>query len=73
MFIKLSKNLSAKYYQQNKEILQKKAHKRYQNISKDETKTNNMVANITQISHKMKNKGLLSIGKFCKMRKNAVL
>ena len=38
MFIKLSKNLSAKYYQQNKEILQKNPHKRYQNISKDETK-----------------------------------
>ena len=32
----MSKNLSAKYYQENKERLQKKAHKRYQNLSKEE-------------------------------------
>ena len=32
----MSKNLAAKYYQQNKERLQKKACKRYQNISKEE-------------------------------------
>ena len=32
----MSKNLSAKYYQKNKERLQKKARKRYQNISKEE-------------------------------------
>ena len=31
--IKMSKNLSAKYYQENKERLQKKAHERYQNLS----------------------------------------
>ena len=35
----MSKNLSAKYYQENKERLQKKkkARKRYQNLSKEET------------------------------------
>ena len=32
----MSKNLSAKYYQENKEWLQKKAHERYQNLSKVE-------------------------------------
>ena len=29
----MSENLSAKYYQENKERLQKKAHERYQNLS----------------------------------------
>ena len=36
----MSKNLSAKYYQENKERLQKKkrkTRKRYQNLSKEET------------------------------------
>ena len=32
----MSENLSAKYCQENKEILQKKARKRYQNLSKKE-------------------------------------
>ena len=32
----MSKNLSAKYYQDSKERLQKKAHKSYQNLSKEE-------------------------------------
>ena len=32
---KMSKNLLAKYYQENKERLQKKARERYQNLSKD--------------------------------------
>ena len=36
IYIKISKNLSAKYYQENKERLQKKACKRYQNLSKEE-------------------------------------
>ena len=33
---KISKNLSAKYYQENKERLQKKAVERSQNLSKEE-------------------------------------
>ena len=32
----MSKTLSAKYYQENKEGLQKKAHERCQNLSKEE-------------------------------------
>ena len=32
----MSKNLSAKYYLENKGRLQKKAHERCQNLSKDE-------------------------------------
>ena len=31
----MSKNVSAKYYQENKKRLQKKAHERYQNLSKE--------------------------------------
>ena len=34
----MSKDLSAKYYQENTEGLQKKARKRYQNLSKEENK-----------------------------------
>ena len=32
----MSKNLSSKYYQKNKESLKKKTHERYQNLSKKE-------------------------------------
>ena len=32
----MSKTLSAKYYQENKEKLQKKARERYQNVTKEE-------------------------------------
>ena len=60
----MSKNLSAKYYQENKESLQKKVCKRYQNLSKEEKEKNyNMVVNVTKIFQKMKNKRLLSIEK----------
>ena len=59
----MSKNLSAKYYQDNKERLQKKARERYQNLSKKEKKSDNMVVDITKISQKKKKKSLLSIEK----------
>ena len=36
MYIKTSKTLSAKYYQEYKEQLQRKARERYQNLSKVE-------------------------------------
>ena len=52
----MSKNLSGKYYQENKERLQKKTSERYQ-------KSNNIVVIVTKISLKMKNKSLLSIEK----------
>ena len=35
-YINLSKNSSPKYYQKNKERLQKMARERYQNLSKEE-------------------------------------
>ena len=61
----MSKNLSAKYYQENKERLQQKARERYQNLSKKKKKkkSNKMVVNVTKISQKIKNKSLLSIAK----------
>ena len=34
----MSKNLSAKYCQENKERFQKKAYERYQNLSKEKKK-----------------------------------
>ena len=54
-----SKNLSAKYYQENtakeKERLQKEAYKRYHNDSKEEReKSDNMVVNATKIYQEMK-------------------
>ena len=58
----MSKNLSAKYYQENKERLQKKARERYKNLSKEENeKSYNM--KVTKIFLRMKNKSLLSIEK----------
>ena len=60
----MTKNLSAKYYQENKEILQEKAHVRNQNLSKEEKeKSNNTVVNDTKIYLNMKNQSLLSIEK----------
>ena len=52
----MSKTLSAKHYQENKERLQKKS------LLKTK-KSDNMVANVTKIFQKMKNKSLLSIEK----------
>ena len=58
----MSKNLSAKYYQNKNERLQKKARQNYQDLSKEEKgKSYKMVVNVTKISQKMKNKSLLSI------------
>ena len=49
--MKMSKNLSAKYYQENKERLQKKPCKRYWDLSKDEKeKSKNMVVTFTKVS-----------------------
>ena len=60
----MSKTLSAKYHQKNKERRQEKARKRYQNRSKkEEEKSSNMVVEVTKLSHKMKNKSQLRIEK----------
>ena len=73
----MSKDSSAKYYQNNKERLQKKGRKRYQSISKEEKeKSNNMVVNDTKISQKMKKKSCYLVEyrkKYYKMRKNVLL
>ena len=63
--VKLSKDLSAKYCQENKERQQKKLPIFQKDIKiflkKKKKKSKNIVVNITKVSQKMKNKGLLSI------------
>ena len=60
----MSKTFSAKYYQENKERLQKKLVKDIKSfLKKKKKKSDNMVVNVTKISIKMKNKSLLSIEK----------
>ena len=62
--MKMPKTSSAKYYQENKEKLQKKARERFQNFFKEEKdKCNNMVMSITKISQAMKNVSSVSIEK----------
>ena len=58
----MPKNLSAKYYQENKERLQRKIHEIYQIVLKKK-KSDSMAANITKASRKMKSKSLFSIEK----------
>ena len=51
----MSKNLSAKYYQENKERLQKKLLKDIKMfLKKKKKKSDNMVVNVTKISQMMK-------------------
>ena len=60
----MSKNLSAKYYQENKERLQEKLVKDIKIFLKKKTKkSDNIVVNSTKISHLMKNNSFLSIEK----------
>ena len=68
------KKLSAKYYQENKERLQKKLVKDIKMfLKKKKKKSNIMVVNITKTLQKMKNKGLLSTeNKNYRMRKNTL-
>ena len=55
--MKMTKNSSAKYYQDNKERLHKKAHERHQSLFEEENeKSNNMFVKDIKISQKMKNK-----------------
>ena len=55
----MSETLSAKYYQENKERLQKRLAKDIKIfLKKKKKKSGNMVVNITKISQKMKNKSL---------------
>ena len=58
------RNLSAKYYQENKEILQKKLLKDIKIfLRKKKKKSNNMVVNVTKISQKIKKVSWLSLEK----------
>ena len=56
-YTKISKNSSTKYYQDNKEKLQKKIEKDIKVFLKSKKKKGgNLVVNDTKISQKMKNK-----------------
>ena len=62
--MKISKKLSAKYYQENEERLEKKLVKDIKIfLKKKKKKADNMVMNVTKIAQKRKNKSLLSIEK----------
>ena len=64
MYIKTCKTLSAKYYQEYKERLQKKHVKDIKIfLKKRQKKSNNMVVSVTKVSQKRKNKSLFSIEK----------
>ena len=54
----MSKNLSTKYYQENKESLLKKASKKYKNLSKKkkEKKKENMAVNVKKSLRRWKTK-----------------
>ena len=58
----MPKNLSAKYYQENKARLQKKFGKGIKIFLKKK-KSKNIVVNVTSIFQKMRNESLLSIEK----------
>ena len=69
----MSENLSAKYYQEDKESLQKRLVKNIKIFQrKKKKKSDNIVVNITKISQKMKTKSWLNIEKKHRMRKNAL-
>ena len=60
----MPKNLSAKYYQENKARMQKKLVKDIKIfVKKKKKKSGNMVVNDTKINQKMKSKNLLGIEK----------
>ena len=54
----MSKDLSAKYYWDNKEKLPKRPPERYQSLlKKEKEKSGNIVVNDIKLSQKIKNKG----------------
>ena len=66
----MSKHLSAKYYQENTERLQKKLLKDIKIfLKKKKKKSNNMVENVTKISQKIKKINWLSIEKILQNEK----
>ena len=69
----MSKNLSAKYYQQNKERVQRKARERYQNLSKKEKKPQHGCERYKNLSEAEKQKLVVYRKKCYRMRKNISL
>ena len=71
----MSENLSAKYYQENKERLQKKACERYQSLSKEEKekKSDNMAVNLAKNLAEYEVNKLVEHRKKYRMRKNNLL
>ena len=60
----MSKTLSAKYCQENKEKQQKRFVKYIKIfLKKKKEKSKNMIVNVTKISQKMENESLLSVEK----------
>ena len=48
IYIKTLKNLSTKYYQENRERLKIKAHERHQNLFKEQKKKSNCYKNLSE-------------------------
>ena len=59
----MSKTLSAKYYQENKDYKKKFVKGIRIFLKKKKKKSNSMVVNVTKISQNIKNKSLFSIEK----------
>ena len=63
----MSKDFSTKYYQKNKESLQKRSRRRYQDLSEEgKNERQNMLANNIKIFLEMKNKDWLIIERISK-------
>ena len=71
----MSKNLSAKYYQENKERLQKKACEKYQNLSKEKKEKKRQYGRecYQNLSEDEKNKLVEYRKKYYRMRKDTLL
>ena len=71
----MSKNLAAKYYQESKERLQKKAPERYQNLSKEEKEKRQQYGDerYKSLSKDEKNNLVQYRKKYYRMRKNTLL
>ena len=70
----MSKNLSAKYFQENKYRLQRKSSWKILNFSKEEKrKSNNIVVNVTKISEDEKQELVEYRKKYYRMRKKFLL
>ena len=70
----MSKNLSAKYYRQNKERLPKKFVKDINVVlKKKKKKSNKKSVKVTKISHKMKKKLVEYKKRYYRIRKNSLL